>query len=281
MTSKPSFHANQSSQERYDMLRGHAATMDDASAQLVGIVAGFNAAVADNPCGIHLRYSSPELDGNLRGVPEALLVEMVTLVGAALSATGTPVGIRLEPYRVLYFGEGHRRGTVPFSCVDVVERVWAEFAHRARGISFSQAAQRFAKAFWLRRNQAGASVGNCVVLQCGASVDRFWGAPRYGHTTRDSIRDRFTALAECLPLVDATVDKAALEEEIRVALDELERCNWVPAPDVRLQVGGIGVRLFQTSVKYHVPVALAEALNLFVSEHAAGYLAGDGYVAAA
>ena len=243
MTSKPSFHANQSFQERYDLLRAYASTMDDASTQLVGIVAGFNAAVADNPCGMHLRYSSPELDGNLRGVPEALLLEMVTLVGAALSATGTPVGIRLEPYRTLYFGEGHRRGSVAYSCVDVVERVWAEFAHRARGISLSQAAQRFAKAFWLRRNQTGASVGNCIVLQCGASVDRFWGAPRYSQTTRDSIRDRFAALAECLPLIDATIDKAALQEEIRVALAELEECNWVPATDVRLQVGGIGVRV--------------------------------------
>lgn len=281
MTIKPSFHATQSLPERYDLLRAYATTMDDASAQLVAIVAGFNAAVSDNPCGIHLRYSSPELDGHLRGVPEALLLEMVTLVGAALSATATPVGIRLEPYRTLYFGEGHRRGTVPFSCVDVVERVWAEFAHRARGISLSQAAQRFAKAFWLRRNQTGATVGNCIVLQCGASVDRFWGAPRYSQTTRDSIRDRFAALAECLPLIDATVDKTALQEEIRVALAELEGCNWVPAPDVRLQVGSIGVRLYQTSVKYHVPLSLAQALNLFVSEHAADYLAGEGYVAAA
>lgn len=271
MSSTPSFTAGQSLSDRYALLRSHAASMDTACSRLVCTVVNFNAAVSANPCGAHLPYSQPALDGALRAVPDALLAEMVRLVGLALSSTGTPIAIDLQPYRELYFGRQNLRGTEPFSCVDTVERLWAEYASRGEAISLSQAAHRFASTFGLRGKVPGALVAGCVVLVCGTHVDRTWEPARYGYAIRDRIRAHLAALVECLPLVDPSLSVSRLQSEVDAFTTQMDSRCWEPSTAVRLQVGGIAIRLYQTSVKYHVPQALAQALNLFAAEHAADY----------
>jgi hypothetical protein len=271
MSSTPSFTAGQSASDRYAVLRAYAASMDTACSRLVCTVVNFNATVSANPCGVHLPYSSLKLDSALREVPDSLLAEMVHLVGLALSSTGTPIAIDLQPYRELYFGRQKLRDTEPFSCVDVVERLWAEYASRGEAISLSQAAHRFASTFGLRGKVPGALVAGCVVLVCGTHVDHTWEPARYGYSARDRIRAHLAALVECLPLVDPSLSASQLQSEVEAFTAEMDDHHWAPSAGVRRQVGGIAIRPYQTSVKYHVPQALAQALNLFAAEHAAEY----------
>lgn len=257
-----------------EKLLAEARVLDQSFDDLRALVDRVTTEFANNECASVTRYNPMARAEGLYLLPERLFAAMVDRVAALLSPTDTPLVLPVDDLSERYFRRRAWAPALPFTCVDLVERLLAEFEPRAMDMAHKQTARRFARVFGLRHLKAPKVVGGRMVLKHGADVDVYWSPARYGVHTKENIREHLDALATCLPFANPSVDAQSARRELQAVLRELEDRSWVPGSDFRGEIAGVHIRLFQSAVKYHVPLAHVEALNLFCAQHAADYFAG-------
>lgn len=262
------------SRSRRELLLAEARALDQSFADLQVLVDRVASEFASNQCASFTRYDPMGRAEGLYRLPERLFAGIVDRVAMELSPTDRPLVLHVDELREFYFRWKPHASRVPFTCVDLVERLLSEFEPRALDLAHQQAAHMFARVFGLKHQKPRKVVAGCMVLEHGASVDAIWSPARYGPHAKENIREHLEALATCLPFADPSVDRVVIRREVEEVLQELERRSWVPERDFRGGVAGVQIRLFQTAVKYHFPLAHVEALNLFCVQHAPDYFAG-------
>ena len=138
-----------------------------------------------------------------------------------------------------------------------------------------RAAVALVKAFGLAFNDAVRQVAGRVEIEI-----RMWSEPCYSRKGRrrytTSSADRQSGLAEAIAvfIVAAGVDDSRYGlTQLGAAFVQLGTYDFDFASRDRIDCGsGTALVCFNEAVKIHLPLAVAEALNLFVSEYAADYL---------
>jgi len=256
-----------------DTLLAEARMLDESHVALQELMERMTGELANNRCAAFAGFDPLERAEGLYRVPARLFARVVARVSQALSPSETPLKLDVDHLEEHYFPRRAWSEAPAFSCVDLVERLLAEFAPCAHEIAQKQAAHKFARVFGLRYQKAPEVVSGRIVLKHGASVDTLWSTTRYSFHAQHNIREHLDALATCLPLANPAVDEESIRQSVRDVLGDLERRNWQPGRDYRGEVAGVQIRLFQTAVKYHFPAAHVQALNLFCVEHAPEYFA--------
>ncbi|UJJ60645.1 hypothetical protein [Rhodanobacter denitrificans] len=258
-----------------EVLLAEARMLDASHAELQAIMDRVTNELEENRCASFTRFDPMARSDGMHCVPSRLFIRMVERVSEVLSPSDTPLSLEVDDLREYYFTHKSLAARAPFTCVDLVERLVARFAPRATEIAHEQAAEKFARVFGLRYQKETKPVSGRFVLEHGASTDGFWSPARYSFTSQSSIRAHLDALANCLPFANPDIDADNVRQSVRGLLEDLELRNWTPGRDFRGEVAGIQIRLFQSSVKYHFPLAHVQALNVFCVQHAPEYFAGN------
>lgn len=124
----------------HNLLLAEARMIDESHAELHALVERVAKEFGQNKCASLVRYDPMGRAEALYHVPERLFAAMVDRVAVALSPTETPLVLPVDDLRSRYFSHRPLATRVPFTCVDLVERLLAAFAPRALELAYQQAA---------------------------------------------------------------------------------------------------------------------------------------------
>lgn len=193
---------------------------------------------------------------------------MIDLVATAL---GGGTALELPEAQDLLSGFFDEEGLPAdnFSCRAMLDALLALYAPDAGQLRLQQIADRFVSAFRLRADEVPATRGGAVVLDLSMYLDSISlkHSHRQEYSNHEDLSRAARALAEVLGELDADLAHQTASHAAHVAT--VGRMNqWKPVRDLYGPIGPVGIKAYKGKVEFLVPQALAQRLNVFLSQHA-------------